>query len=104
MSAEEITAAFAKASEALAPCVGRPLDNYIQIMVETLSRVLVPIPFDITHGNVDSLLALVTTDQEYQDAFGRAFIVPAQVGIYDVTIPRNANGRQRAELKAIHNA
>ncbi len=64
MSAEEIMAAFAKASKALVPCVGCPSDNYIQSMVETLSSVLVPIPFDITHGNVYSLLAMVTTDQE----------------------------------------
>ncbi len=104
MSAEEITAAFADASKALPPCVGRLSDNYIQTMVETLASVLVPILFDITNGNVDSLLALVTTDLEYQDAFGRAFVVPAQVGIYDVTIPGNANGRQRAEREAIHNA
>ncbi len=88
MSAEEITAAVVEASKALAPCVGRPSDNYIQTMVEMLSSILVPIPFDITHGNVDRLLALVTTDQEYVDAFGCAFIVPPQVGIYDVTIPR----------------
>ena len=104
MSAEEITAAFAEASEALAPCIGRPSDSYIQSMVEALASMLVPIPFDITNGNTNSLLALVSTDLEYQNTFGRAFVVPTQVGIYDTTIPPNANGRQRAKREAIHNA
>ena len=65
ISAEEITATFAEASKALAPCVSRPSDNYIQSIVETLAGVPVPILFDITNGNTDSLLALVTTDLEY---------------------------------------
>ena len=104
MSAEEITAAFAEASEALAPCLGRPSDSYIQSMVEALASVLIPIPSDITNGNTDSLLALVSTDLEYQDTLNRAFVVPPQVGIYDVSIPPNANSRQRAEREAIHKA
>ena len=104
MSAEEITAAFAEASDALAPCIGCPLDSYIQSMVEALANVLIPIPFDITNGNTDSLLALVSTDLEYQDTFNRAFVVPPQVGIYDVSIPPNANNRERAEREAIHDA
>ena len=104
MSAEEITAAFAEASEALARCLGRPVDSYIQSMVEALASVLIPIPFDITNGNADSLLALVSTDLEYLNTFGRTFVVPPQVGIYDVTIPPNANNRERAEREAIHDA
>ncbi len=104
MSVEEITVTFANSSKALIPCIGRPLDSYIQMMVETLAGTLVSILFNITNGNIDNLLALVTTDLEYQDTFDRASIVSAQVGIYDVTIPGNRNGHQRAKREAIDNA
>ena len=104
MSAEEITAAFAEESDKLAPCVGRPTDQFLQSMIEALASVLIPIPFDLTNGNRDSLMALVSTDTEYFSAFGHPFVVPPLVGIYDTTIPANANSRHRAEMEAIHNA
>ena len=81
MTSEEIAKAFVEASKKLAPCVRRPSDAYIQSMIEAMSAVLVPIPFDIVHGGRDNPLALVTTDAKYAQAMRHAFTVPPQVGV-----------------------
>ena len=70
MSPEAIVTAFAEASEKLAPCVGRLTD------LEIMPNVLIPIPFDQTHGGLDNLVALVTTDPEYFQAMSNTFTIP----------------------------
>ena len=102
LSADEITALFTAARERIAPFKGRPSDENVQELVETLSSVLLQIPFDISTNHRDSLLALITTDDEYFGAFGHAFTIPPQVGNYDTTIPANATSRERAERESIH--
>ena len=49
-------------------------------MIETLTPVLLLIPFDITNGGHDSLFALISTDTEYHNAFGHDFNVPRKWG------------------------
>ena len=94
LSADEISALFV--------AVGQPSDTFVQTMIKTLTPVLLQIPFDITNGGQDSLLALISTDAEYVNAFGHPFTILPQVGFYDITILPNATGRVRAERKSLH--
>ena len=104
MSPEAIATAFTEASEKLAPCVGRPSDFYVQSMIEVISAVLVPVPFDRVHGGRDNLLALVTTDAEYAQAMGHAFTVPQQVGVLDLAAMAGATPAEIETAKALHAA
>ena len=44
LSADEISALFAAASDTLAPCVGQQSDTFVQTMVEALTPVLLQVP------------------------------------------------------------
>ena len=104
LSGDEITALFTAARERIAPYKGRSSDVSVQEFIETLSSILLQIPFDISNNHRDSLLALNTTEAEYFNAFGHAFTVPPEVGKYNTTIPNGVTSRQRAEHESIHTA
>ena len=81
MTTEEIATAFADAGEHFPACVGQPDIGFCQDLRKLIATVCVEIPFDLTHGGVNNVVAIVMTASAYRDAFGRDFVVSPKVGI-----------------------
>jgi len=104
MTPEAITLLLKEATEAFIVIEGKPSDNNIFAIHETLLPLLMDIPFGL-FGGIHSLTGLIAETATYEANHGKAaFVRPTRLPLYDSTIPDNASTFQRVKLKTDHKA
>jgi hypothetical protein len=91
MTPEAIMLLFREAREAFPPLEGKPSDDNLTTIRETLLPILMEIPYDQL-GGVHSLTAILTDPGRYAaDHGGSTFVRPSRLPLYDKNIPDNAS-------------
>jgi len=104
MTPEAITLLLKEATEAFTAIDGKPSDDDILAIRETLLPLLMDIPFDLV-GGVHSLTGLITETVTYEADHGNnAFVRPARLPLYDSTIPDDATTVARVKRETAHKA
>ena len=104
MTPEAITLLLKEATESFTVLEGKPSDDDILSIRETLLPLLMDIPFDLV-GGIHSLTGLITETATYEADHGNtAFVRPTHLPLYDSTILDNATTVQRVKLKTAHKA
>jgi hypothetical protein len=103
MTPEEIVAKFAEAKDNFEPIQGQPGDVDLKRIRETLSPLLLQIPFDEMEGK-DNLVGLIQPTAAYKRKYGRAFVIPTRLGAYDTTIAKDATAVTRSRAETEHRA
>jgi hypothetical protein len=87
MTPKAITLLFQEARKAFPPLEGKPLDNDLTTIWETLLLILMEIPYDQLRG-VHSLTAILTEPGRYAADHGcKAFVRPSCLLLYDKKMP-----------------
>jgi hypothetical protein len=90
MTPDAITLLFREARKAFPPFKGKPTDNNLTAIRETLLPILMEIPYNQL-GGVHSLTAILTDPMRYAaNHGGAAFKCPARLPLYDKNIADNA--------------
>ena len=104
MTPTDITLLFKEAQDAFPPLEGKPTDDDLLSIRETLLPILMEIPYDQL-GGVHSLTAIITDSVRYAaDHGGNAFTRPTRLPLYDTTIPDDATTVVRVRSEAAHKA
>jgi len=104
MTPEAITLLLKEATEDFTVIEGKPSDDDILAIRETLLPLLMDIPFNLV-GGIHSLTGLITETATYEADHGNtAFVRPTHLPLYDSTILDNATTVQRVKLKTAHKA
>jgi hypothetical protein len=99
-----ITLLFQEAREAFPPLKGKPLDEDLTTIRETILPILIEIPYDQLQG-VHSLMAILTEPGRYAaDHGGSTFVCPSCLPLYDKNIADNAKTVVRVCGEAAHRA
>jgi hypothetical protein len=90
MNPNAITRLFKKAYDTFPPLKGKPTNDGLVAIRETLLPLLMVIPYDQLKG-IHSLTAILTDAAKYKANHGNAkFIQPIRLPIYDKNIADNA--------------
>ena len=90
MTPTTITFLFKEARDAFPPLEGKPTDDNLLLIRETLLPILMEIPYDQL-GGVHSLTAIITDHVRYAaDHGGNAFKLPVRLPLYDGSIADDA--------------
>jgi hypothetical protein len=104
MTPNAITLLFKEARDAFPPLEGKPTDDNLLLIRETLLPILMEIPYDQL-GGVHSLTAIITDGVRYTaDHSGNAFRRPARLPLYDGSIADDATTVVRVRAEAAHKA
>ncbi len=104
MTPNTITLLFKEARDAFPPLEGKPTDDNLLLIWETLLLILMEIPYDQLWG-VHSLTAIITDGVRYAaDHGGNAFRRPARLPLYDDNIADDATTVVRIRAEAAHKA
>ena len=87
MTPKAITLLFREAREAFPPLEGKPSDNSLTTIKETLLPILMEIPYDQL-GEVHSLTAILSDHVRYAIDHGNStFVRPSCLPLYDKIFP-----------------
>ncbi len=104
MTPEAITLLLKEATEAFTAIDGKPSDDDILAIRETLLPLRMDIPFDLV-GGIHSLTGLITETATYEADHGNnAFVRPTRLPLYDSTIPDDATTVARVKKETAHKA
>ena len=104
MTPAAITLLFKEAQDAFPPLEGKPTDDDLLSIRETLLPILMEIPYDQL-GGIHSLTAIITEATKYAtDHAGNTFRRPVRLPLYDTTIPDDATTVVRVRAEAAHKA
>ena len=104
MTPDAITLLFKEARDAFPPLEGKPTDDELLSIRETLLPILMEIPYDQL-GGVHSLTAIITDGMRYAaDHGGNAFKRPVRLPLYDGSIADDATTVVRVRAEAAHKA
>ena len=104
MTPNAITLLFKEARDAYPPLEGKPTDDDLLSIQETLLPILMEIPYDQL-GGVHSLTAIITDGVRYAaDHGGNAFKRPVRLPLYDGGIKDDATTVVRVRAEAAHKA
>jgi hypothetical protein len=104
MTPEAITLLFREAREAFPPLEGKPSDDDLTTIRETLLPILMEIPYDQL-GGIHSLTGILTDPGRYAaDHGGSPFVRPSRLPLYDKNIPDDASTVVRVRGEAAHRA
>jgi hypothetical protein len=104
MTPEAITLLFREACEAFPPLKGKPSDDNLTTIWETLLPILMEIPYDQL-GGVHSLTAILTDPGRYAaNHGGSTFVCPSRLPLYDKNIPDDVSTVVRVRMEAAHRA
>jgi hypothetical protein len=102
MNADAITRLFKEAYNTFAPLVGKPTDNNLLAIRETLLPLLMVIPYDQLLG-VHSLIAILVEAAKYKANHGGAkFVRPSCLPLYNKNITDDATTIIHVCTKAAH--
>jgi len=104
MTPNAITLLFKEARDAFPPIEGKPTDDNLLSIRETLLPILMEVPYHQL-GGVHSLTSLITDDVRYATEHGgNAFKRPIRLPLYDSSIKDNATTVVRVRAEAAHKA
>jgi uncharacterized ParB-like nuclease family protein len=104
MTPEAITLLFKEATEAFILIDGKPLDNDLLAIRETLLLLLTDIPYDLL-GHLHLLTGIITDATTYAADHGSvAFVCPTRLPLYDATIPIDATKVVQVRAETAHQA
>ena len=104
MTPNAITLLFKEARDAFPPIEGKPTDDDLLSIRETLLPILMEVPYDQL-GGVHSLTSLITDDVRYAaEHGGNAFKRPIRLPLYDSSIKDDATTVVRVRAEAAHKA
>jgi hypothetical protein len=89
MTPDAITCLFREADDSFPPLEGKPSNNDLLAIRETLLSLLMVIPYDQLNG-FHSLTAILTKAVKYKADHGTKFVCPAHLPLYNKTIADNA--------------
>jgi hypothetical protein len=98
-----ITLLFKEARDAFPPIEGKPTDNNLLSIRETLLPILMEIPYDQL-GGVHSLTGLLTDPARYAANRGATFVCPTRLPLYDGSIANDATTVVRVRAELAHKA
>ena len=102
MTPAEITLVFKVAYDSFPPIEGKPTDDDLLSLKETILPLLMVIPYDQL-GGVHSLTAILTDPARYAtDHGGNNFRRPARLPLYDASIADDATTVVRVKAEAAH--
>ncbi len=102
MNADAITCLFKEAYDTFPPLEGKPTNNDLLAIRETLLPLLMVIPYDQSLG-VHSLTAILADTPKYEANHGGAkFVRPSHLSLYNRNIANNAMTIVRVHAKAAH--
>jgi hypothetical protein len=102
MTPDAITRLFKEAYETFPPLEGKPTDDDLLAIRETLLPLLMVIPYNQLKG-LDSLVAILTEAAKYETEHGNAkFIRPTRLPLYDKIIADNATTVIQVRAEAAH--
>jgi hypothetical protein len=102
MNPDAITRLFKEAYDTFPPLKGKPSDDDLLTIRETLLPLLMVIPYDQLKG-IHSLTAILTKAIKYEADHGNAkFVRPARLPLYDKNIADNATTVVRIQVEATH--
>jgi tRNA(Leu) C34 or U34 (ribose-2'-O)-methylase TrmL len=104
MTPNAITLLFKEARDAFPPLKGKPMDNNLLSIRETLLPIHMEVPYDQL-GGVHSLTALITDGVRYATEHGgNSFKHPVHLPLYNGSIKDNATTVVRVCAEAAHKA
>ena len=104
MTPKAITLLLKEATEAFTVIKGKPSDDDILTIQETLLPLLMDIPFNLV-GGLHSLTGLITETAAYEANHGNtAFVRPTRLPLYNATIPDDATTVARVKQETDHKA
>ncbi len=104
MTPDAITLLFKEARDTFPPIEGKPTDNDLLSIQETLLPILMEIPYDQL-GGVHSLTGILADPTKYAaDHGGSHFRRPGRLPLYDASIADNATTVVRVRAEAAHKA
>jgi hypothetical protein len=102
MSPEAITHLFKEAYDTFPPLEGKPTDEDLLAIRETLLPLLMVIPYDQLKG-IHSLTAILAEAAKYKAKHGNAkFVRPSRLSLYDKNIADDATTVVRVRAEAAH--
>ena len=102
MTPAAITLLFKEAYDSFPPIEGKPTDDDLLSIKETILPLLMDIPYDQLEG-VHSLTAILTDPARYAtDHGGNNFRRPARLPLYDASITNDATTVVRIKAEAAH--
>ncbi len=104
MTPDAITLLFKEARDTFPPIEGKPSDDDLLMIRETLLPILMEILFDLL-GGVHSLVGILTDPTRYSaDHGGVLFVIPTRLPFYDGSIVDDATTVIRVCAEAAHKA
>jgi hypothetical protein len=104
MTPKAITLLFKEARDNFPPFEGKPTDDDLLLIRETLLPILMEIPYDQL-GGVHLLTAILADPARYaSDHGGSAFRRTVRLPLYNANIANNATTVVRVHAEAVHNA
>jgi hypothetical protein len=104
MMPNAITLLFMEARDTFPPIKGKPSNNDLLLVRETLLPILMEIPFNQL-GGVHSLMAILMDPTRYAaNHGGTTFIRPIRLPLYDGSITNNATTVIRIRAESAHQA
>jgi hypothetical protein len=103
MMPDAITLLLKEARDAFPSFEGKPKDDDLLSIRETLLPILMEIPYDQLEG-VHSLTALLTDPAKYAADHGATFVSPVRLPLYDSSIANNATTVIRIRTESAHKA
>jgi hypothetical protein len=104
MTPNAITLLFKEARDAFPPIEGKPTDDNLLSIQETLLLILMEVTYDQL-GGVHSLTALITDDVRYASEHGgNSFKRPIRLSLYDTSIKDDATTVVHVRAEAAHKA
>jgi hypothetical protein len=102
MTPDAITHLFKEAYDTFPPLEGKPTDDDLLAIQETLLPLLMVIPYDQLKG-IHALTAILTEAAKYETEHGNIkFVHPARLPLYDKNIADNATTVIRIRAEAAH--
>jgi hypothetical protein len=101
MTPDAITLLFKEARDAFPPIEGKPTNNNLLLIRETLLPILMEIPYNQL-GGVHSLTGLLTDPARYAANHGTTFVCPTRLPLYDGSIANNATTVVHVHAESAH--
>jgi hypothetical protein len=101
MNVDAITCLFKEAYNNFPPLEGKPTNNDLLAIRETLLPLLMVIPYDQLK-EIHSLTAIVMEAAKYKADHGTWFVRPSRLSLYNRNIANNATTIIRVSAKAAH--
>ncbi len=104
MMPDMITLLFKEAQDTFPPIEGKPTDDNLISIWETVLPILMEIPFNLL-GGVHPLMGILTDPTRYSaDHGGKNLVIPTRLPLYDSTIADDATTVVRVRAEAAHKA